>query len=57
MENTLNKDRGTLLWRFSQKFQFAADRIIPDSLVFDPYIYCVHSGAYFYGQGSDPALP
>lgn len=34
MENTLNKDRGTLLWRFSQKFQFAADRIIPDSLVF-----------------------
>lgn len=34
MDNTLNKDRGTLLWRFSQKFQFAADRIIPDSLVF-----------------------
>lgn len=34
MENTLNKDRGTLLWRFSQKFQFAADKIIPDSLVF-----------------------
>ena len=34
MENTLNKDRGTILWRFSQKFQFAADKIIPDSLVF-----------------------
>ena len=34
MENTLNKDRGTMLWRFSQKFQFAADKIIPDSLVF-----------------------
>ncbi len=30
--NTL--DRGTPLWRLSKKFQYAADRIIPDSLVF-----------------------
>ncbi len=29
---TLNK--GTPLWRLSKKFQYAADRIIPDSLVF-----------------------
>lgn len=28
------KSKGTLLWRFSRKFQFAADKIIPDSLVF-----------------------
>lgn len=34
METTLREDRGTLLYRFSQKFQFAADKIIPDSLVF-----------------------
>lgn len=27
-------DRGTPLWRLSKKFQYAADRIIPDSLVF-----------------------
>lgn len=31
--NTEN-DRGTLLWRISKKFQFAADQIIPDSFVF-----------------------
>ena len=30
--NTL--DKGTPLWRLSKKFQYAADRIIPDSLVF-----------------------
>lgn len=35
MDTALKKeDRGSLLWRFSQKFQFAADKIIPDSLVF-----------------------
>lgn len=34
MEKNSSKDRGTVLWRFSQKFQFAADKIIPDSLVF-----------------------
>ena len=28
------KDKGTALWRLSKKFQYAADRIIPDSLVF-----------------------
>lgn len=34
MEKNSSKDKGTVLWRFSQKFQFAADKIIPDSLVF-----------------------
>lgn len=34
MEKNSSKDRGTVLWRFSQEFQFAADKIIPDSLVF-----------------------
>lgn len=29
-----NKNKGTLLWRVSKKFQFAADKLIPDSLVF-----------------------
>lgn len=28
------QERGNFLWRFSQKFQFAADKIIPDSMVF-----------------------
>lgn len=28
------KSKGSILWRFSKKFQYAADRIIPDSLVF-----------------------
>ncbi|QGU94564.1 short-chain fatty acid transporter [Clostridium bovifaecis] len=28
------KDRGSFLWRLSKKFQFAADKIIPDSFVF-----------------------
>lgn len=28
------KKEGTALWRFSQKFQFAAEKIIPDPLVF-----------------------
>lgn len=28
------EDKGTFLWRFSQKFQFAADKIIPESMVF-----------------------
>jgi short-chain fatty acids transporter len=28
------KSKGSLLWRLSKKFQFAADKIIPDSFVF-----------------------
>ena len=28
------KNSGTLMWRFSKKFQFAADKIIPESMVF-----------------------
>ena len=28
------EERGNFLWRFSQKFQFAADKIIPESMVF-----------------------
>lgn len=28
------KNKGSFLWKFSKKFQFAADKIIPDSLVF-----------------------
>lgn len=32
---TLNtQDRGNIFWRISKKFQFAADRFIPDSFVF-----------------------
>jgi short-chain fatty acids transporter len=30
------QQRGSFLWRFSKKFQFAADKIIPDS-----YVFCV----------------
>lgn len=32
--NTKIEDRGTLLWRISKKFNFAAEKIIPDSFVF-----------------------
>lgn len=31
---TLNQDRGNIFWRISKKFQYAADRIIPDAFVF-----------------------
>ncbi len=32
---TMNKqDRGNIFWRISKKFQFAADRLIPDAFVF-----------------------
>lgn len=31
---TEKQNKGSFLWRFSKKFQYAADRIIPDSLVF-----------------------
>ncbi|MCQ2554069.1 MAG: TIGR00366 family protein [Clostridia bacterium] len=34
MSNTKAKEKGSILWRISKKFQYAADRIIPDSLVF-----------------------
>ena len=33
-EHVTTLDKGTPLWRLSKKFQYAADRIIPDSLVF-----------------------
>ena len=32
--STGKSDSGGFLWRFSRKFQFAADKIIPDSFVF-----------------------
>ena len=34
MENTKSTNKGTFLWRLSKKFQFAADKLIPDSFVF-----------------------
>ena len=33
-QKTAKKDQGTLLWRISKKFNFAAEKIIPDSFVF-----------------------
>jgi len=33
-EKTAQKSQGTLLWRISKKFNFAAEKIIPDSFVF-----------------------
>ena len=32
--NVKEKSKGSLLWRFSQRFNFAAENIIPDPLVF-----------------------
>lgn len=34
MSDVKTQDRGTALWRFSKKFNFAAEKIIPDSFVF-----------------------
>lgn len=34
MENSKSANKGTFLWRLSKKFQFAADKLIPDSFVF-----------------------
>ena len=31
---TLKQDRGNIFWRISKKFQFAAEKIIPDAFVF-----------------------
>lgn len=33
-ENSKGVEKGSFLWRFSKKFQFAAENIIPDPLVF-----------------------
>lgn len=33
-ENSQSMEKGSVLWRFSKKFQFAAENIIPDPLVF-----------------------
>jgi short-chain fatty acids transporter len=33
-ENTAAQSKGNIFWRISKKFQYAADRLIPDSLVF-----------------------
>jgi len=33
-ENSKNVEKGSFLWRFSKKFNFAAENIIPDPLVF-----------------------
>ena len=32
--NTAAQSKGTPLWRISKKFNFAAEKIIPDSFVF-----------------------
>jgi len=34
MDSITAKSKGSILWRISKKFQFAADKIIPDSFVF-----------------------
>lgn len=34
MNEKVKLDRGSILWRIAEKFNFAADKIIPDSLVF-----------------------
>jgi short-chain fatty acids transporter len=31
---TIKQDKGNILWRISKKFQFAADKLIPDAFVF-----------------------
>ena len=58
MEKNSSKDRGTVLWRFSQKFQFAADKIIPveTSILFDSYIHCLCCSTHFYRQRTRSTL-
>ena len=46
----VKQSKGTPLWRLSKKFQYAADRIIPDSLVFcliNSYIPRIRTRTYF----------
>ena len=51
MNNSVKQDRGSALYRFSQKFQFAADKIIPDSLVFCLILtFIVYVCALIFGQ-------
>lgn len=54
MEKNSSKDRGTVLWRFSQKFQFAADKIIPDSLVFCLILTFIVYVEHSFLQTEDP---
>jgi len=48
------KNQGSLLWRFSKKFQFAADKIIPDSLVFCLILTFVVFAAAMLMTGTNP---
>lgn len=48
------QERGNLLWRFSQKFQFAADKIIPDSMVFCLILTFIVFVAAWIGTGTSP---
>lgn len=51
MNNSVKQDRGSALYRFSQKFQFAADKIIPDSLVFCLILtFIVYVFALIFGE-------
>ena len=46
-------DKGTPLWRLSKKFQYAADRIIPDSLVFCLILsFIVYLGSLIFTDSS-----
>ena len=49
MENSKSVNKGTFLWRLSKKFQFAADKLIPDSFT---YFYSFCSGDNFYKDWS-----
>ena len=48
------QERGNILWRFSQKFQFAADKIIPDSMVFCLILTFIVFFAALIGTGTNP---
>lgn len=40
-ENSKTVDKGTMLWRISKKFNFAAEKIIPESFVFCVFLMIV----------------
>ena len=47
-------DRGTIFWRISKRFQFAADRLIPDAFVFCTILAIITFVAAVVVTGTDP---
>ncbi|WP_316860727.1 TIGR00366 family protein [uncultured Cohaesibacter sp.] len=54
METAKNMDRGSFLWRFSKNFNFAADKLIPESFVFALILTAIVFVLAFFLTSSGP---